>query len=157
MATIIQDGVAEDLIRSFTQIACAENHAKTLLEKFNGQLENGSIDAMDQEAVNAQLEKISDIESEINSLAELRRSIMHHLMVMYNGDTDYWCMVKHLAVGAYCAFEAYQASDNDTELYGLYLDANKRFIKAMTHFLGVEITECAACFADILKEGNSHA
>lgn len=151
MARIMQDGTAEDLIRSFTQIACAENHAKTILEKYEAQLENGLIDGNDPEAVNAQLEKINDIMLEINAMADLRRGVMHHLMTMYNGDVDYWCMVKHLAVGAYCAFEAYQASDDDAELYGLYLEANKRFIKAMSHFLGVEITECAACFADALK------
>lgn len=148
---IMQDGTAEDMIRSFTQIACAENHAKTILEKYEAQLENGFIDATDSEAVNAQIEKINDIVIEIQSMADLRRNMMRHLMYMYNGDVDYWCMVKHLAVAAYCAFEAYQASDDDAELYGLYLDANKRFIKAMSHFLGVEITECAACFADALK------
>lgn len=148
---IMQDGTAEDLIRSITQTACAENHAKTILEKYEAQLENGLIDGNDPEAVNAQLEKINDIMLEINAMADLRRDMMHHLMTMYNGDVDYWCMVKHLAVGAYCAFEAYQASDDDAGLYGMYLEANKRFIKAMSHFLGVEITECAACFADALK------
>lgn len=153
MRNIQSDGTAEDLIRSFVQIGCAENHAKTILEKYEGQLENGFIDATDPEAVKAQLDKISDITEEINQLAELRRSLMLRLLNMYQGDKDYWCMVKHLGVGAYCAFEAYQASEDDPDLYTIFLEANKRFTKAMTHFLGVEITECAACFADILRGG----
>lgn len=151
MRTIVQDGTAEDLIRAIVQTACAENHAKTILEKKEGQLENGFIDPEDTEKVTKQLEEIADLTDEINALAELRRRTMLHLMEMYDGDKDYWCMVKHLAVASYCAFEAYQASENDTELYDIYMEANKRFTKAMTHFLGVEITECSACFLEILK------
>lgn len=149
--TIVQDGTAEDLIRAFVQVGCAENHAKTLMEKYNAQLENGLIDLDDSAAVLAQTDKITDITDELNNLAELRRSLMLRLFNMYDGDKDYWCMCKHTAVAAYCAFEAYQASDDDTELYALALEANKRFINAMTHFLGVEITECSACFLDQLK------
>ena len=37
------DGMAEDLIRSFTQIANAELHVKTLLEKRISELENGMV------------------------------------------------------------------------------------------------------------------
>lgn len=154
--TIVSDGIAEDLIRSIVQIGCAEVHTKTLLEKAEAQLENGFIDAEDNIAVQNQLAKIQDLTSELDSLAELRRSIMLHLFNMYEGDKDYWCLIKHLGVGAYTLFEAYQASDDDPTLYGLFLDANKRFTKAMTHFLGVEITECAACFADALKGGKKN-
>lgn len=148
---IVSDGVAEDLIRAIVQTGCAEAHTKTLLEKAEGQLENGFINPEDSKAVNAQLELIEDLTSEVNALAELRRSEMLRLFEMYNGNKDYWCLVKHLGIGMYCAFEAYQASDDDPELYSIYLEANKRFTKALTHFLGVEITECAACFADILR------
>lgn len=149
--TIVSDGTAEDLIRSFVQVGCAETHAKTLVEKYNAQLENGLIDLSDSSAVLTQTDKITAITEELNSLAELRRSLMLRLFNMYDGDRDYWCMVKHLGIGAYTLFEAYQASEDDTELYTLALDANKRFIYSLSHFLGVEITECAACFADILK------
>ena len=38
------DGIAEDMIRSFVQVGCAELHAKTLLEKFSAELENGIVD-----------------------------------------------------------------------------------------------------------------
>ena len=33
----------------------------------------------------------------------------------------------------------------------IYQQANKLFVKAMSKFLGVTITECASCFSDILK------
>lgn len=145
------DGMAEDLIRAFVQAGCAEIHAKTLLEKANAELENGIIDIYNPEEVKKQTDKITYINSEIESLSDIRRSIMLRLFNMYKGDKAYWCMVKHLGVGAYTMFEAYQASDNDPELLDLALSYNRRFISAMTQFLGLEITECAACFADALK------
>lgn len=145
------DGIAEDLIRSFVQVGCAELHAKTLLEKANAELENGLIDIYDTEKVKAQTEKITYITTEITELAELRRSLMLRLFNMYDGDKTWWCVIKHLGIGAYTLFEAYQASDEDPELLDLALSANRRFISAMTQFLGLEITECAACFADALK------
>lgn len=145
------DGIAEDLIRAFVQVGCAELHAKTLLEKANAELENSLIDIYNEEAVKKQTEKITYITEEIDDLAELRRSLMLRLFKMYKGDKTWWCMVKHLGTGAYTLFEAYQASDGDPELLEMALEANRRFISAMTQFLGLEITECAACFADALK------
>lgn len=145
------DGIAEDMIRAFVQTGCAEIHAKTLLEKYQAQLENGLIDVTDPEVVQAQIEKIDDTVQEITSLAQLRRGIMLRLFELFDGDKDYWCEVKHLGIGAYTLFEAYQASDDDPTLLNLANEANKRFIKALTRFLGVPITECASCFSDILK------
>lgn len=153
MAKNIQsDGIAEDLIRSIVQTACAEVHAKTLLEKFEAQLTDGIIDLGNDEAVQKQISLIEDVQYEINALAELRRSIMLKLFNMYNGDKNYWCLIKHLGVAAYTAFEAYQASDDDADLLNIEVEANKRFTKALSHFLGVEITDCAACFADMLRK-----
>ncbi len=153
MAKNIQsDGIAEDLIRSIVQTACAEVHAKTLLEKFEAQLTDGIIDLGNDEAVQKQISLIEDVQYEINALAELRRSIMLKLFNMYNGDKNYWCLIKHLGVAAYTAFEAYQASDDDADLLNIAVEANKRFTKALSHFLGVEITDCAACFADMLRK-----
>lgn len=140
------DGIAEDMIRAFVQTGCAEIHAKTLIEKYHAQLESGLTDD-----ANATIEKMNASVDEVNSLAELRRRIMLALFNMYDGDKDYWCMVKHLGIGAYTLFEAYQASDDDAELLSLAIDANKTFITALSHFLGTEITDCAACFADMLK------
>lgn len=148
--TIVSDGAAEDLIRAFVQMGCAELHMKTLVEKYNAQLENGMIDVMDDTAVSRQIGKIHDSEEELGLLAECRRGLMLRLKSMYDCDDDYWCIVKHTGMAMYCTFEAYQATD-DIEIYKEYLDANKRFINALTHWLGVEITDCAACFADALK------
>lgn len=152
--TIVQDGISEDLIRAFVQVGNAELHMKTLVEKYNAQLENGLIDTTDGDALNRQIEKITTATDEVNELAETRRSLMLILKEMYDGDPDYWCIVKHTALAMGCAFEAWQASDDDSALYGAYLETNKRFTKALTHFLGVEITDCAACFGDILSARN---
>lgn len=146
----IADGASEDLIRAFVQIGCAESHAKTLVEKFNAELTNGIIDPLEDKVVKAQIEKINDTTDELDLLAELRRSVMLFLMEQYGGDKDFWCMVKHLGVGAYTLFEAYQAT-GDATLLNLSLDANARFVKAITRWLGTEITDCAACLGDILK------
>lgn len=148
MRNIQSDGTAEDLIRSFVQVGCAETHMKTLIEKYNAELENGIVG--DDEILKV-ADKIAEATDDMNALAELRRGIMLHLFEMYKGDKDYWCLVKHLGIGSMTLFEAYQASDDDPELYSLYLESNKRFVKAITHFLGVEISDCAACLADLLK------
>lgn len=147
------DGLAEDLIRAFTQVGCAESHAKTLLEKATAELDNGLIDIENHDVVEKQIEHINDLTDEINELAELRRDMMRYLQKLYpNGDKNYWCMVKHLSIASMTAFEVYQASDDDPELLNMALEANKRFVKAMTHFLGVEISECASCFSDMLRK-----
>lgn len=148
---IQSDGISEDLIRAFVQVGCAEVHAKTLVEKYNAQLENGLIDLNDSGAVLRQTDKITAITEELNNLAELRRSLMLRLFDMYDGDKDYWCLVKHLAISSYCAFEAWQASEDDAELYSLALEANKRFIWSLSQFIGMEPVDCASCFADLLS------
>lgn len=146
------DGLAEDIIRAFTQVGCAESHAKTLLEKATAELDNGLIDIENREVVEKQIEHINDLTDEINSLAELRRDMMRYLQKLYpDGDKNYWCMVKHMSIAQFTAFEVYQASNDDPELLNMALEANKRFVKALTHFLGMELTSCAACFADAMK------
>lgn len=143
------DGTAEDLIRSFIQIGCAENHAKTILEKTEAELNNGIL--TDQDDIQDAVLKFQDTLEEVNALAELRRSMMLRLFEMYDGDKDYWCMVKHLGVGAYTAFEAYQATDDDPEMLEMALRANRRFINALSKFIGADIKECASCMSDYLK------
>lgn len=142
------DGIAEDMIRAFVQFGSAEMHLKTLVEKTLAKIEN-PVENDDQDQLLLDLENYED---QMNAAASMRRKVMLHLYEMYNGNKDAWCLVKHLGIGAMQIFEAYQASDNDHELYGLWMDSNKAFIKALCIFLGVEITECAACFADMLKE-----
>ena len=145
------DTAAEDLIRAFVQIGCAESHMKTLLEKAVSELENGLIDVEKPDVLTAQTEKITELTDEITETAQLRRRMMLKLFEMYDGDKSYWCLIKHLGIGAYTAWEVYQASDDDPALLEIAMDANKRFIKALSRFLGVEVVECAACFGDLMK------
>ena len=140
-----------DIIRSFVHLSCAEIHAKTILEKTESELENGIVDLENDEETQKAIDKINAMSEELNMIAETRRSVMLLLFDMYDGDKDYWCLVKHLGSGAYTLFEAYQATE-DPMTYSLALEANKCFIRALTHFLGVEITECAACFADMMRK-----
>ena len=77
---------------------------------------------------------------------------MLYLFNMYHGDKSYWCEIKHLGIAAYTLFEAYEASEKDEDLLDLAMEAQKAFTRAMCSFLGKEITDCAACFAEMLKE-----
>lgn len=145
-------GYAEDLIRSYIQFGCAEIHAKTLHEKTTAELENGMIDVEDEEALQSHLEKCEMFQEDINEYASIRRDIMRKLMDMFpNGDKSMWCQAKHLGIGMMTLFEAYQGSDDDIELLHMAYEANKAFTKAMTRFLGIEISDCASCFSDALK------
>lgn len=147
------DGIAEDLIRSFVQIGAAEMHAKTLLEKRISELENGLIDTDDETAITEQLVKIDDAKVDLIQFAEMRRADMLYLYQLYGkqGEKEKWCLVKHLAIAMMTAFEVWQASDEDEALLEMALRKNKAFIRALSQFLGTEITECASCFSDILK------
>lgn len=146
------DSKAEDMIRAITQFGCAEIHAKTLYEKAVAELENGLVNVDDSEVLSAQLEKIERIKGEINMFANLRRKATVSLYEMYDGgDKDYWCMVKHLSIGAMCAFEAYEGSDDDPSLLEIAKEANKAFVHAVSVFIGTEVTDCAACLGDFLK------
>lgn len=145
-------GMAEDMIRSYVQFGCAEIHAKGLYEKATAELENGLVDVTDSEVLQNQLEKCEQYKEDINAYAELRRSVMRKLFDLFeDGNRELWCLAKHLGIGAMCLFEAYEASDDDAEMLMLCIEANKAFVGAMSRFLGVEVTDCAACFADALK------
>ncbi len=150
MGQIQSDGASEDIIRSFVQLSCGEMHLKTLIEKTESELENGIVNIEDEAEFENATKKLTDLSEELDMVTELRRSAMLKLFEMYDGDKDYWCMVKHLGGAAYTLFEAYQAN-GDPETYNLALEANKCFVRALTHFLGTEITDCISCLADFLK------
>lgn len=147
------DGLAEDLIRSAIQMMCAEVHAKTIIEKRNSELENGLIDIDDAEVLEKQLNAIQNVSDDLEEYSQIRRNDMITLYKMYGekGDKEQWCMVKHLGTAAMTAFEAYQASDDNPALFDSYIRKNKAFVKSLSAFLGTEITDCSACFSDMLK------
>lgn len=143
--------MGEDLIRSFVQFGASEMHLKTLIEKAEAELENGFIDPTDTIAVERQLDKLREYTEELIEIAQLRRETMLALYDMYEGDKDAWCMVKHLGIANMTLFEAWQASDNDPMLYNLAMRSNKAFVKAITRYIGTEISDCASCLSDFLK------
>lgn len=146
-----ETGQAEDLIRSYVQFGCAEIHAMGLFYKANAELENGMVDLDKQEEVQKHIAKIEQYQKDIDAYANLRRSVMRVVFEMFEGDKDMWCQAKHLGIGAMTLFEAYEASDNDTTLLSLCIEANKAFTHAISRFLGADIEDCAACLSDFLK------
>ena len=146
-----ETGMAEDLIRSYVQFGCAEIHAMGLYYKTTAEMENGMVDIENPDVVRKYAEKAEQYVSDIETYADMRRSVMRYLFEMFDGDKDLWCEAKHLGIGSMQLFEAYEASDNDLTLLSLCIEANKAFVNAMSRFLGQEITDCAACLSDWLK------
>lgn len=140
------------MLRSIVQLGATEMHYQTLYNKSVAQLENGLIEVEKDDVREKQLDKINRYREEINDVADVRRKMMRKLFSLFDGgNKDAWCLIKHLGIASMTAFEAYQASDDDAELLDLYYDINKEFNKAVTDFLGAEITDCAACVSDFLK------
>lgn len=140
------EGALEDLIRSMVQMCCTELHEKTNLERLNADLELDRIELIEFD------NKESELIESLKTITTIRRE---QLLLIYNlaggaGDKTQWCKIKHLAMAMYTAFEAYQAID-DPALYESYLKINKVFIETLTKFMGMEVTQCASCFTDMIK------
>lgn len=145
-------GAAEDLIRAFVQMGCAEVHLKTLYEKTLAEMENGIIDIEDEKVRREWIEKAESYREDLIESANLRRMMMSACFDMFEGgDPDVWCMVKHLGISNYCAWETWQASDDDPELLDIAIESNKLFTKYLTRWLGFEVSPCASCLSDMLK------
>lgn len=145
-------GAAEDLIRAIVQMGCAEIHAMGLYYKTTAEMENGLIDVSDPDVLQEVLDKADGYMEDIETYAGLRRDMMRSLMSMFEGgNKDMWCMIKHLGLSAMQTFEAYENSENNPELLYIAYEANKAFVKAISRFLGVEVTDCAACLSDAMK------
>ena len=147
-------GSAEDLLRAIVQMGAAEIHAMGLYYKTTAEMENGLINVDNNEVLQKQIEKSEMYREDIETYADLRRRMMSALMEMVGTDEankDLWCMVKHLGLSMMQTFEAYENSENNLTLLNLAYDANKAFTQAVTRFLGIEISDCAACMSDSLK------
>lgn len=147
-------GASEDLLRAIVQMGAAEIHAMGLYYKTTAEMENGLVDIDDNEVLQKYLDKANMYLEDIETYAVLRRRMTTALKEMVgteNADKDLWCMVKHLGLSMMQCFEAYENSDNNLELLNLAYEANKAFTKAVTRFLGIEITDCASCLSDSMK------
>lgn len=145
-------GSSEDLLRAIVQMGCAEIHAMGLYYKTIAETENGLVDIDDNEVLQKHLEKAEMYREDIEAYATLRRQMSLSLFEMFEGgDKDLWCMVKHLGLSMMQCFEAYENSDNNLALLNTAYEANKVFTKAVSRFLGIEITDCSACLSDALK------
>lgn len=150
-------GSSEDLLRAIVQMGAAEIHAMGLYYKTTAEMENGLVDVDDPEVLQKQIEKSNMYLEDIETYATLRRQMTTALQSMVGteeANKDMWCMVKHLGLSMMQCFEAYENSDNNLELLNLAYEANKAFTKAVTRFLGIEVTECSACLSDSLKGVN---
>lgn len=147
-------GASEDLLRAVVQMGAAEIHAMGLYFKTTAEMENGLVNIDDPEVLQKQIDKAEMYREDIETYATLRRQMTTALKDMVGteeANKDMWCMVKHLGLSMMQCFEAYENSDNNLELLNLAYEANKAFTKAVTRFLGIEISDCSACLSDSLK------
>ena len=147
-------GSAEDLLRAIVQMGAAEIHAMGLYYKTVAEMENGLVNIDNNEVLQKQIEKSEMYQEDIETYADLRRQMMNALMSMVGTDEankDLWCMVKHLGLAMMQTFEAYENSDNNLELLNIAYESNKAFTKAVTRFLGIEISDCSSCLSDALR------
>ena len=147
-------GASEDLLRAVVQMGAAEIHAMGLYFKTTAEMENGLVNIDDPEVLQKQIDKAEMYREDIETYATLRRQMTTALKDMVGteeANKDMWCMVKHLGLSMMQCFEAYENSDNNLELLNLAYEANKAFTKAVTRFLGIEITDCASCLSDSMK------
>ena len=147
-------GAGEDLLRAVVQMGAAEIHAMGLYFKTTAEMENGLVNIDDPEVLQKQIDKAEMYREDIETYATLRRQMTTALKDMVGteeANKDMWCMVKHLGLSMMQCFEAYENSDNNLELLNLAYEANKAFTKAVTRFLGIEITDCASCLSDSMK------
>lgn len=147
-------GSAEDLLRAVVQMGAAEIHAMGLYFKTTAEMENGLVNIDDPEVLQKQIDKAEMYREDIETYATLRRQMTTALKDMVGteeANKDMWCMVKHLGLSMMQCFEAYENSDNNLELLNIAYEANKAFTKAVTRFLGIEISDCSACLSDALK------
>lgn len=149
--SLSSSGIGEDMIRTIMNLSTTEMHLKTLYEKTLAEMENGLIDLDDPDTLNSHLELVENYRLEMIEVAEIRRETMKALFDMFDGNKDAWCLVKHLACSSETAWESYLASDDDPMLLELSVKTNKAFVKALTQFLGMEITSCSSCLSDFLK------
>lgn len=150
-------GASEDLLRAIVQMGAAEIHAMGLYYKTTAELENGLVDIDNPDILQKQLEKAEQYKEDIETYAVLRRQMTNVLSEMVGTEDrnkDMWCMVKHLGLSMMQTFEAYENSDNNLALLNLAYEANKAFTRAVTRFLGMEVSDCAACLSDSLKGVN---
>ena len=147
-------GSSEDLLRAVVQMGAAEIHAMGLYFKTTAEMENGLVNIDDPEVLQKQIDKAEMYREDIETYATLRRQMttaLKDLVGTEEANKDMWCMVKHLGLSMMQCFEAYENSDNNLELLNLAYEANKAFTKAVTRFLGIEISSCSACLSDALK------
>jgi len=141
------DGFYEDIIRSIVQMSAMELHLKTLIEKIFSELQTAEVEQM--VLLNQEL---SDLKTELAEVTDVRREDMLLLYGLFGcvGDAKQWCSVKHYAMASITAFEVYQA-DASALAFDQWQRKNSLFIRSLSKFLGIEVTECAACFGDIIK------
>ena len=149
------NGMAEEMIRAIAQLGATEYHYKTLVEKTNADLENGLVELETNESLLKGIAKLDEYRDDLTQAAELRRKLMLKLYEMFGGDKDLWCIVKHALIAEEQIFECWQASDDDPERLNMWIEANKISNKAVSRFLGAEITDCASCLSDFLKAGGN--
>ena len=139
-----------DLALSIAQDCADEWHSRDYIQGLESELE--SVDEKEMPALHEKLKKqIEEEKEEWLDGVKLRRRKMDVLGIQSpNYDYHKRCTLKHRATAYVEAVETYQASPQDIN-YVVLVKSEKRFFRALSKFMGMEITDCGRCLSDQLN------
>lgn len=152
-------GVVEDLLTNIMQLVASEYHLQILVRKYEDQLmfwygdsvESGS----DEELEVLQVEDdLFNTRILLMEATNQRRKAMKLLKSKQNrkGNSDLWCLLKHILGATITAFEVWQVDFKDENLRELFLEQSRVANQVVGMFLGYEVTPCSACLTEQMKE-----
>ena len=154
-------GITEDIITNIMHLGASEYHLEILIRKYEDQIkfwyniDNPEIQTEeDKIAIYDTKDKVNQITMTLQQVTEERRRAMTLLKTQANdnGNSDLWCLLKHVLVAVITSFEAWQVDFANDKVKFVFLEQSRVANQVLAMFLGYEVTPCSACLTDQLKE-----
>lgn len=153
-------GITEDIITNIMHLGASEYHLEILVRKYEDQIKywykQGQEDQTEEDriAVYDTKECVHQVTNTLQQVTEQRRRAMVLLKGQANemGNSDLWCLLKHVLVAVITAFEAWQVDLANDDVKSVFIEQSRIANQVLAMFLGYEVTPCSACLTDQLKE-----
>lgn len=154
-------GITEDMITNIMHLGASEYHLEILIRKYEDQIkfwynqDNPDIQTEeDRIAIYDAQQKVNQLTMTLQQVTEQRRGAMTLLksQANENGNSDLWCLLKHVLVAVITSFEAWQVDIANDKVKFVFLEQSRVANQVLAMFLGYEVTPCSACLTDQLKE-----
>lgn len=133
-----------DTIDLISNLASVPSHSQEVLRELRKEFE---ITGLDETKENIEILEILELDS-----LKLRRDIMTQILEELDGDSKYWCLMKHLIVSYGLSQELLQAnySNKSEEKYKNFTDRSfQLLLVGLKLFLKLpEIPTCSRCLSD---------